>query len=56
VNTLQLRTIKDLAEIFQVNESTIKRMIYAKKINAIKFGGQWRITEEEYQRLKEGKR
>jgi excisionase family DNA binding protein len=44
--------VQEIAKEFGVNEITIKRMIYSKKIKAIKFGNKWRIPEEEYERLR----
>lgn len=46
------KTTKELAEEFRVAESTIKRKIYAGKIKAIKIGRDWKIPEEEFERLK----
>jgi len=39
-------TIDKLAKKMQVHEKTIRRYIYGGKIEAIKVGGQWRISEE----------
>lgn len=47
-------TVKEVAAIFKCNPETIKRKIYAGKIKAIKFGVEWRISEEEVERLKRG--
>lgn len=47
-------TIPEVAKLFKVSELTIKRMIYRKDLNAIKVGGQWRITQEEIDRIKKG--
>lgn len=52
---LAYKTVQEVAKEFGVNEITIKRMIYKKKLMAIKIGSRWKITEEEFQRLKEGK-
>ena len=45
-------TIKDLADYFKVDYTTVYDRVIAKKINAVKAGIQWRITEEEVERLK----
>ena len=45
-------TIQDLADYFKVDYTTIYDRVIAKKINAVKAGIQWRITEEEVERLK----
>lgn len=45
-------TIKDLAQYLKVDYTTIYDRIIAKKIKAVKFGCQWRIPEEEIERLK----
>lgn len=47
-------TVKEVAAIFKCNPETIKRKIYAGKIKAVKFGPEWRISEEEVERMKEG--
>ena len=45
-------TIKDLADYFKVDYTTVYDRVIAKRINAIKAGVQWRIPEEEVERLK----
>lgn len=45
-------TIKDLADYFKVDYTTIYDRVITKKINAVKAGVQWRVTEEEVERLK----
>ena len=45
-------TIKDLADFFKVDYTTVYDRVIAKKINAVKAGIQWRISEEEVERLK----
>ena len=45
------KSVNDVAEIFNIHASTVKRLIYEGEIKAIKIGGQWKITEEEVQRL-----
>ena len=45
-------TIKDLAQYLKVDYTTIYDRVIAKKIKAVKFGCQWRIPEEEIERLK----
>ena len=45
-------TIKELADYFKVDYTTVYDRVIAKKINAVKAGIQWRITEEEVERLK----
>lgn len=45
-------TIKDLADYFKVDYTTIYDRVVAEKIKAVKAGMQWRITEEEVERLK----
>lgn len=41
----KLYTIEQIAEILQVGDSTVRRMIADREIEAIKVGRQWRITE-----------
>ena len=45
-------TIKDLAEYLKMDYTTIYDRVVTKKINAVKAGIQWRISEEEVARLK----
>lgn len=45
-------TIKDLAEYLKMDYTTIYDRVIDKKIKAVKFGCQWRISEEEVERLK----
>ena len=45
-------TIQDLADFFKVDYTIIYDRVIAKKINAVKAGIQWRIPEEEVERLK----
>lgn len=44
--------IKQVAEIFNCHENTIRNMIKDGRIKASKFGGEYRISEEEVKRLK----
>lgn len=45
-------TIEDIANYFQIHYTTVYERIINKKIKAIKIGVQWRIPEEEIERLK----
>lgn len=45
-------TIKDLANYFKLDYTTVYDRVIAQKIKAVKFGCQWRIAEEEVERLK----
>ena len=45
-------TIKELADYFKLDYTTVYDRVIAKKINAVKVGVQWRIAEEEVERLK----
>lgn len=47
-------TVRQVAAIFNCNPETVKRHIYKGKIKAIKFGGEWRISEQEVERIKRG--
>lgn len=40
-------TVRDVAESFQVSTETVLRMIKDRELPAIKFGGQWRIAEDQ---------
>ena len=45
-------TIDELADFFKVDYTTIYSKVISKKIKAVKAGVQWRITDEEVERLK----
>lgn len=47
-----MKSINDVAKAFGLSRNTIINMIGKKKIKAIKYGKQWRISEEEYERMK----
>lgn len=49
-----LYTTKELAEILKYNEETIRVKIRKGKIKAVKIGGEYRITEDEVERIKRG--
>lgn len=48
-------TVKQTASLLSVHFQTIKNMIYRGELKAVKVGRQWRITEEELERIKKGK-
>lgn len=48
-------SILEVASIFRVEQQSIRRMIARKEIDAIKIGGQWRISSAEVKRIKSGK-
>lgn len=43
-------TPKELAERFKVTEETIRRLIREKRLDAIRFGGSYRVSDEALQR------
>ena len=45
-------TVTEVAELLQVHEQTIRRMIKAKKLEHYKVGAQMRISASELERLK----
>jgi excisionase family DNA binding protein len=47
----RLLSIGDAARFLQVSEKTIRRWIAAKTIRAHRVGRQWRITDQELNRL-----
>lgn len=47
-------TTKEAAQIFKCNVETIRRMIRKGEIKTIKIGNDYRIPEEEVERLKRG--
>ena len=49
-----LYTTKEVAEILKYKEETIRVKIRKGNIKAVKIGGEYRIAEEELERLKRG--
>jgi excisionase family DNA binding protein len=45
--TQPLMTVRDVAEMLKLKESTIRQMIAAGKLRAIKFGREWRVTQRD---------
>lgn len=45
-------TIEEVATILKISYRSAWLMVVAGKIKAIKVGNQWRITEEEVERIK----
>ena len=39
-----LLTVHEVADMLKLKESTIRRLIGARKLRAIKFGREWRVT------------
>lgn len=46
--------IKEVAEILNFTERAVRQWIIDGKIKCVKIMGQWRIPEEEVERLKRG--
>ena len=46
-------TVQEVANYFTVCSMTIYKAIKDGKIKAVKLGGSWRISKEEFERLKE---
>lgn len=40
-------SVKDVAERFQVSTETVSRLIKDRELPAVKFGGQYRIAEDQ---------
>lgn len=47
-------TIKEVAEALNFTERAVRQWIIDGKIKAVKIMSQWRISEEEVERLKRG--
>ena len=47
-------TVEQVAKILQLEEVTIRRHINAGKLEAVKIGKVWRISEEALQKLIDG--
>lgn len=45
--TQPLMTVRDVAEMLKLKESTIRQMITSKRLRAIKFGREWRVTQHD---------
>ena len=50
----RMYTIKETAKILNFTERAVRQWIVDKKIKAVKIMSQWRIPEEEIERLKRG--
>ncbi|CKE76410.1 DNA binding domain%2C excisionase family [Streptococcus pneumoniae] len=46
---MQFYTVKEFAEMVKISEKTVTRYIKTGDLEAVKFGGQWRITESAVQ-------
>jgi excisionase family DNA binding protein len=44
-----LLTVREVAEVLKLKESTIRQMIASGKLRAIKFGREWRVTHLDLQ-------
>ena len=53
--TEEVYTIPEAMELLKVSESTIRRMIRAKQLDAVKVRGQWRIKKASVDKLLEKK-
>lgn len=42
---MKILTIQEIAQAWKVDESTVNRLVVSGKIQATRFGGQWRIKE-----------
>lgn len=48
-------SLNQVAELLNVHRNTVLNMILRKELKANKVGRQWRVSEEEIKRIKEGK-
>jgi excisionase family DNA binding protein len=53
---LRLFKLGDVAEALSTSERTLRRKIASGEIQALRFGGQWRITQDEFDRLTQEQR
>jgi excisionase family DNA binding protein len=51
MDSLSMKTPKELAETLNVSEFSVYRLIQAGRIHAVKVGSQWRIPEMEARRV-----
>jgi excisionase family DNA binding protein len=49
-----LLTLQETAELLQVSQRTVNRMIQDKKLPAFKVGGQWRVRESQLSKWLQG--
>jgi len=54
LDPLQLLTTRQAAELLQVSQRTVNRMIQDKKLPAFKVGGQWRVRESQLSKWLQG--
>lgn len=47
----EVYTIPEAMQLLKVSEATIRRMIRAKQLEAVKIRGQWRIKKESLEKL-----
>ncbi|WP_027132838.1 helix-turn-helix domain-containing protein [Geminicoccus roseus] len=45
--TQPLLTVREVAEMLKLKESTIRQMIISGRLRAIKFGREWRVTRDD---------
>jgi excisionase family DNA binding protein len=54
LDPLQLLTTRQVAELLQVSQRTIERLIRCKELPALKVGRQWRIRSSQLAKWIEG--
>jgi excisionase family DNA binding protein len=50
-----MKSVKETSKILGVHWQTVRNMILRGEIKAVKIGRQWKITDEEIERIKKGK-
>lgn len=48
-------SLEQVAKILNVHRNTVYNMVMREQLKAVKVGKQWRVPEEEIERIKEGK-
>ena len=51
INGVQFFTLKEVAEKARVSERTLHRYIQSGKLEAVKFGGKWKISDIELKKV-----
>jgi excisionase family DNA binding protein len=51
---LRLLTLQETAELLQMSQRTVNRMIQGNKLPAFKVGGQWRVRESQLTKWLQG--
>ena len=51
---LRVLTLKETADVLQLSERTVHRMVKRKELPAFKVGGRWRVSEKQLTKWMQG--